>query len=392
MASSQRTPPVTQLDPPRHAVVVGAGVIGLSTAIRLLEAGYRVDLVARDLPGDPLSIEFTSPWAGAHHVSVANGADMRLHQFDARTFKVMSDLIRSDPDVPLFFAKQTEYREEPEPTEGPGQHAGQLALMSRYHPNFRWLAPGELPTGIACGAEFTCILIHTPDYLAYLVGRVKHLGGRIHRCGALASLAAALEVDPSLSSADLVINCTGLGARTLVPDAKVFPTRGQLVIVEAPWISQGITRLGPAREGQPRVYDYTIPRPKTGHVVLGGCAEQNNWDPNPRADMTRRIKERCLALQPELLPPDKRTGGTIDDLRVVREAVGLRPTREGGIRLEVELLRTAAGREIPLVHNYGHGGYGFQSSWASAEAAVELAGRSFDGSGMALDRAGKARL
>lgn len=236
----------------------------------------------------------------------------------------MSDLIRSDPDVPLFFAKQTEYREEvgsalhyawtgasleltrarlvqPEPTEGPGQHAGQLALMSRYHPNvsppcrllcallaisprsllaenqFRWLAPGELPTGIACGAEFTCILIHTPDYLAYLVGRVKHLGGRIHRCGALASLAAALEVDPSLSSADLVINCTGLGARTLVPDAKVFPTRGQLVIVEAPWISQGITRLGPAREGQPRVYDYTIPRPKTGHVVLGGCAEQNNW-------------------------------------------------------------------------------------------------------------------
>lgn len=38
---------------------------------------------------------------------------------------------------------------------------------------------------------------------------------------------------------------------------------------------------------------------------------------------------------PELLPPEKR-GGTIDDLDVVGDAVGLRPTREGGIRLEVD--------------------------------------------------------
>lgn len=60
-------------------------------------------------------------------------------------------------------------------------------------------------------------------------------------------------------------------------------------------------------------------------------------DPRPRADMSRRIKERCLALEPELLPPNKR-GGTIDDLEVVQEAVGLRPTREGGIRIEADII------------------------------------------------------
>ncbi|GAA5989400.1 hypothetical protein JCM10908_001296 [Rhodotorula pacifica] len=354
----------------KSAVVVGAGVVGLSTAIRLLEAGLEVDIVARDLPGDLLSIEFTSPWAGAHHVSVATGADMRLHEFDARTFKVMSELIEQDPNVPLYFATQTEYREEPEPT-GEAAAVSQLSLMSRYHPRFRWLKQSELPEGIVCGATFTCILIHTPSYLAYLLERVKSLGGRIHRCAALSSLADALEVDPSLSRANLLVNCTGLGARTLVPDPKVFPTRGQLVIVNAPWVKEGKTRLGPARDGQPRVYDYTIPRPKTGHVVLGGCAEKDNWDPNPRADMSRRIKERCLALEPELLPPSKR-GGTIDDLDVVQEAVGLRPTREGGIRIEAGTIDNGRGETIPIVHNYGHGGYGFQSSWASAEAAVDL--------------------
>jgi len=87
--------------------------------------------------------------------------------------------------------------------------------------------------------------------------------------------------------------------------------------------------------------------------------------------MASQIKERCLALCPELLAPDKRGSGTIDDLDVVEDAVGLRPTREGGIRLELGALEGEA-RRVPVVHNYGHGGYGFQSSWGSAEAAVEL--------------------
>lgn len=36
----------------------------------------------------------------------------RRAEFDARTFKVMSDLIKADPQVPLYFATQREYREE----------------------------------------------------------------------------------------------------------------------------------------------------------------------------------------------------------------------------------------------------------------------------------------
>lgn len=77
-----------------------------------------------------------------------------------------------------------------------------------------------------------------------------------------------------------------------MPDANVFPTRGQLVIVRAPWVKQGVTRLGPARDGQPWVYDYTIPRPATGLVVLGGCAERDNWCVFP------------LGLRPMSIPAD----------------------------------------------------------------------------------------
>ncbi|GAA5868311.1 hypothetical protein JCM1840_005631 [Sporobolomyces johnsonii] len=350
-----------------HIVVVGAGVIGLSTAIRLQEAGYRVDIVARDVPGDEKTIQFTSPWAGAHHVSVATGDDLRLHHFDAETFRVMSEMIKSDSKVPLKFAPQIEYREQPRP-DGKADELSQLSLISHYHPDFRYLTQSELPPGVSHGASFTCILIDTPHYLPYLLQRFHSLGGRLHRTSSLSSLSSALSAHPSLLSAEALVNCTGLGARDLVPDEKVFPTRGQLVIVRAPWVTEGITRLGEKGSG---VYDYIIPR-KSGLVVLGGCAEANNWDPLPRPALSHRIKTRCLALNRNLLPPHKRETGTIDDLDVVEEAVGLRPTREGGIRLEVERVATNDGRELPLIHNYGHGGYGYQSSWGSADAAVKL--------------------
>jgi len=55
----------------------------------------------------------------------------------------------------------------------------------------------------------------------------------------------------------------------------------------------------------------------------------------PRPETSKLIKERGIALCPELLPPDKRQAMRIEDLDVVEEAVGLRPTRTGGIRIEL---------------------------------------------------------
>lgn len=253
--------------------------------------------------------------------------------------------------------------------------------LSLYSIQFRWLSPSELPDGINHGASFTAILIDTPAYLPYLLSRFLSNSGQIHRVSTLPTLSSALTAHPSLLDAQLLVNCTGLGSKSLVDDRKCFPTRGQLVIIRAPWIKQGMTRLGKPGSG---VYDYIIPR-RTGLVVLGGCAEKDNWfvfpssfallefllycgskkelaltyplgcnrDPKPREDMSRRIKTRCLALCPDLLPPSKRLNGTIDDLEVVEEAVGLRPTREGGIRLEIEELVEESTKGIKVVHHYG---------------------------------------
>lgn len=55
--------------------------------------------------------------------------------------------------------------------------------------------------------------------------------------------------------------------------------------------------------------------------------------------------------------------------RVTRTAVGLRPYRPQGYRLEGERLGSKT-----VIHNYGHGGCGVTMSWGTSEVAAGLAG------------------
>lgn len=73
-------------------VVIGAGVVGLTTALRIQESGkYAVTIIAEVLPSDPKTIKYTSHWAGAHHVSHADRDPMQ-QKIDQETFKIMWDL------------------------------------------------------------------------------------------------------------------------------------------------------------------------------------------------------------------------------------------------------------------------------------------------------------
>src|SRR5689334_11566725 len=55
------------------------------------------------------------------------------------------------------------------------------------------------------------------------------------------------------------------------------------------------------------------------------------------------------------------------EAEVVRSVVGLRPYRQGGVRIERQKVRDKV-----LVHNYGHGGAGVTLSWGSAVEALDL--------------------
>ena len=105
---------------------------------------------------------------------------------------------------------------------------------------------------------------------------------------------------------------------------------------------------------------YVIPRPgEDGTVILGGTLQPHNWDTSYDQKIAQEILSRCAAFIPELLDPRK--------TKILSHNVGLRPTREGGPRVEVEWMmfpldgsliphssqEDSKERTVKVVHAYG---------------------------------------
>lgn len=57
----------TTVQPSKEQVgITGAGIVGLTSALLLADAGYEVTVVARNLPGDT-STQWSSPWCVNQH-------------------------------------------------------------------------------------------------------------------------------------------------------------------------------------------------------------------------------------------------------------------------------------------------------------------------------------
>lgn len=148
-------------------------------------------------------------------------------------------------------------------------------------------------------------------------------------------------------------------------DQAVVPVRGQIVLVRND--SGGNFSVSSSDDG-PEEVTYYMNRAAGGGTVLGGCRQKGNWESQPDPNLAVRIMTRCVSANPQLVGGH----GGIEKLDIIHHSVGLRPMREGGTRIEREIID---GNRV--VHNYGHDGYGYQSSYGCAEVAVELVEESF---------------
>lgn len=174
------------------------------------------------------------------------------------------------------------------------------------------------------------------------------------------SEAATLGVHPA-AKVDLVVNSTGLGAAKLggVEDKTVVPARGQVVVVRND--AGKMMDLSGTDDGDDEAC-YMMTRAAGGGTILGGSYQKGNWESQVDPSLAVRIMKRAVTVCPSL------TGGKgIEHLDIIRHGVGLRPVREAGTRIEKEQING-----VSVVHNYGAGGAGYQSSYGCAQAAVRL--------------------
>ncbi|WFD34019.1 D-amino-acid oxidase [Malassezia cuniculi] len=354
-----------------HAIVI---VLGLTSALELRKKGIRVTILARDLPSDIYSQSFASPWAGANWCSFAvNDLDMRRRE--EYTFKEFAKLAKElGPDI-VAFMPFVQMHDKPNDydTFWYGKCCGGMRMVEN-HP----LARPEAPYAY----EFRSLCLSVPNYTKWLVaklqGEMPEPAGppvKFARVTTLESLEAAAHMVRGVS---FIVNATGLGSQDLgdVKDKSVYPIRGQTVLVNAPrFRDPNVARCVNFMNGSQTVY--VIPRALTGHVILGGTFDANVSNPMlPDPKVTERILKDAVACVPELLPEgvDPKDPEAWRKVSIVRVNIGIRPARKGGARVELDSVPVkVGGRPVGVIHAYGIGPAGYQTSYGIAAEVVDLA-------------------
>ncbi|MFF3375035.1 FAD-dependent oxidoreductase [Streptomyces sp. NPDC002680] len=304
-------------------IVVGGGVVGLTTAVVLAERGRRVRVWTRE-PAE----RTTSAVAGALWWPYRIEPEALTGEWALASFSVYETLAERPGETGVRMVEGVQA----------GQRLDELGPWAARVPGLR-----ETDEGLRARLP----LIDMPVHLGWLRERFLAAGGIMEK-RSVRSLAEATGAD----GVDVVVNCTGLGARELVPDPAVRPVRGQLVVVENPGITTWFTAAG--HSGPKTTYFF----PQPGGLILGGTAEEDEWSLVPDPVVAEEIVRRCAVVRP-----------AIAGARVLGHRVGLRPARDV-VRLERELVD--GGRV--LVHNYGHGGAGVTVAWGCAAGAARLVG------------------
>jgi D-amino-acid oxidase len=242
--------------------VIGAGVMGLSTARLVQEAGFQVTIYAAALPPDT-----TSNIAGGQFHPYAVFRDdavtpefrtqfARALDYSWRRFQVMVGDDYGIRWLPTYVETDT-------PESMP---------VANFPPVNRLLTQAEHPFPLENVLRYDTMYVETGRYLRQMLRDLQIAGGKIEvrRFATPADIASLPEA--------LVFNCTGLGSRELFGDAELRPARGQLAILEPQSEVQYAVTGGPS---------YMFPRPDG--IILGGTFELDQWDTTPVPATIARI-------------------------------------------------------------------------------------------------------
>lgn len=242
--------------------VVGAGVLGLSTARLVQEAGFPVTIYTAALPPNT-----TSNIAGGqfHPYAVFRDEDvtpefraqfLRALDYSWRRFQIMVG-----DDYGIHWLPTYVETDSPE-----------VKLLETFPPVNRMLRPAEHPFPVESVLRYDTMYVEMGRYLRQMIRDLELAGGRIEVRN------FATPADLGGLQETLLFNCTGLGSRDLFGDQQLRPARGQLAILEPqPEVRYAFT-------GSP---GYMFPR--ADGILLGGTFELDQWDSTPDPATIARI-------------------------------------------------------------------------------------------------------
>lgn len=319
--------------------VVGAGVVGLSTALSIQQnvPSAKVTVLADKFLSDTLSFGaggFFRPEEniGPDKDSIRKWAQVGYDQYSKLAIHEHSSGNHFVSGYQLSSHSEDSLRNE--------------LVESIVSSSVRKLNQRELatlfPDKFQYGIFWTTIITDPRYYLPYLHEKISQNGGIL--CNRHID---SFDELTQIGHYDVIVNCSGLQASKLCHDHRIVPVRGQAFKVRAPWIRHFYFADGA----------YILPG--RDYVTLGGIKDYGNSNMSVSELDRVSIWKRCTELVPSL-----------HQAEVAFEWVGLRPQRQP-VRVEYERMQLAKGA-YDVVHNYGHGGHGVTLSWGTAQDSAAL--------------------
>lgn len=242
--------------------VLGSGVMGLSTARLVQEAGFPVTIYTAALPPDTTS----NIAGGQFHPYAVFRDDSVTPEFRTQFARALDYSWRR---FQIMVGDEYGIRWLPTYVESDSPEAQPIAF---FPPVNRVLSQAEHPFPLQNVLRYDTMYVETGHYLRQMLRDVQIAGGRIE------VRKFATPADIATLPEPLVFNCTGLGSRDLFGDQDLHPARGQLAILEPqPEVQYALTG-GPG---------YMFPRPDG--IILGGTFELDQWDTTPDPATIQRI-------------------------------------------------------------------------------------------------------
>lgn len=261
----------------RRMAVLGAGAVGLATARLLLERGVAVTVYAKDLPPNTTSNIAAAQWFPFmvfDHDRVAPEFMRRFVLAAEFSYRRFQSLVGGNWGVRWIPNYQMQRDPFPE--------GGLISRQSPIHhliPGLEPLSPGGHPFPYPHVRRFYTMMIETPVYMEALVRDIR-LAGAVIVVQELKDVAQVTALPEPV-----IVNCTGLGAKSLFGDEELTPVKGQLTVLLP----------------QPEIEYATLPEglymfPRRDGILLGGTHERGVWDLAP----DRAAESRIVAAHKEM--------------------------------------------------------------------------------------------
>ena len=288
--------------PARRAAVIGCGTVGLTAARQLQRRGFDVTIYTKAVPPDTTSnmaLAAFTPTSGLISTEASPAFTTQFRHAVEVSYRQLQLLAGRDygiswidsfntTDTPTPGGRDTNTNAGGAGTNFRGSDMGGLIPLGVDESVGRIvLGPGEHPFPSPYAIWRRQMRIEPSIYLDALVRDFLLFGGRL--------VIRAFDTPRDLMALDenLIVNCTGLGARTLFGDETMFPVKGQLtVLIPQPEVNYSC-RAMPRRDG----------------IALGTTQERGvaTLEPNPEAQ--QRIVDACIKFYSAMRPTLRQAQG-----------------------------------------------------------------------------------